>query len=118
MTIQGIPKAKAFLLKKNKKVNSKVKEAMIKAGAFMDGEVKESIAGRKAEHASVDTGNFLRSVSFKASNDNATIYTDVSYAKFLEYGSSKLAARRHFNNSKDRNKGNIKEIISSKIKEI
>jgi len=94
ITVEGTKQAKNFLIKKNLKTHFMVNQAMVKAGAFMDGEVKSSIAGHRAEPVSVDTGNFLRSVTFKAFKDNAVIYSDVPYAEFLEYGTSRIKARR------------------------
>lgn len=116
--ILGTKDAKRFLNKKKDKTNSNIKSAMVKAGAFMEGEVKESIAGRKAEPRSVDTGRFLNSVSFQASKDNAIIFSNVPYADFLEFGTSRMKARRHFSNSKDRNKQKIKEIVEKEVKKI
>ncbi len=118
IVVKGIRKTRRFLRKNNKNIKIKVSQAMVKAGAFMQGEVKESIAGRKAEPTSVDTGRFLNSIDFRASEDNAIIFTGIPYAKFLEFGTSRFTARRHFNNSKDRNKQKIRQIINSQLKTI
>jgi len=118
ISVFGVKETSAFLTKKKVKTNINIKNAMEKAGLFLDSEVKQSIAGHRAEPASVDTGNFLRSVTSKASDDNAIVYSDVPYAQYLEYGTSKINARRHFNNSKDRNKNKVKEIINSEVKKM
>jgi len=118
ISVFGVKETSAFLTRKKIKTNLNIKNAMTKAGLFLDGEVKQSIAGRRAEPASVDTGNFLRSVTSKASDDNAIVYSDVPYAQYLEYGTSRVNARRHFNNSKDRNKNKVKEIINSEVKKM
>lgn len=114
----GTKETKKFLNSKKLKTNVNIKTAMIKAGALMESEVKDSIAGRKAEPRSVDTGNFMRSVEFQATKDNAVIFSNVPYADFLEFGTSRMKARRHFNNSKDRNKGKIKDIVENEVKKI
>jgi len=118
ITIEGVQKAKTFLNLKNVKTHLMINKAMVKAGTHMDKEVKSSIAGQRAEPTSVDTGNFLRSVTFKSFSDSAVIYSDVSYAEFLEYGTSRINARRHFNNSKNRNKQKIAKIIHDEVKKI
>jgi len=114
----GVNEARRFLNKKGRNTKRNVSKAMIKAGMLMQGEVKQSIAGRKAEPTSVDTGRFLNSVEFQASKDNAVIFSDVPYAKFLEFGTGKIRARRHFNNSKDRNKQKIKRVIQNEINKL
>ena len=85
---------------------------------YMVGEVKESIAGRKAEPTSVKTGNYLGKIySFETIN-SSTIYTPVSYAKYLEYGTSRIKERRHFRNSLNRNKEKINSFVNSEIKKV
>ena len=94
-----------------------VSNAIHQAGFFLQSEVKASIAGQRAEPRSVDTGHFLQSVE----TDNlapleSVVKSDVEYAKFLEYGTSKMEQRRHFRNSADRNKFKIKEFVAQAIK--
>ena len=87
-----------------------------KATFFLQGEVKLSIAGHRAEPTSVDTGRFLNSVDAKSSIFNGVVFTTIPYAKFLEFGSSRIRARRHFQNSKARNKQQIANIVANIIK--
>ena len=116
--IDGIKNAMRILKKKSNNTGKVIKESMIKIGAFMEGEIKSSIAGQRAEPTSVDTGAFLRSINFNANKDNVIIFTKIPYAGFLEFGTTRMKERRHFNNSKDRNKKEIKKIISKFIKKI
>jgi len=87
-----------------------------KAGMHLQNEVKSSIAGRRAEPTSVDTGRFLNSVDMISSKTTATVYSPLEYSKYLEFGTSRITARKHFNNSKDRNKAKIISIIKDNIK--
>ena len=104
VTIEGAKKTKKFLIKKNVKTNLLINQAMTKAGAFMESEVKQSIAGHRAEPTSVDTGRFLNSVTTDNSKTmQSTVESKVKYAKFLEFGSSRISARHHFKNSGKRN---------------
>ena len=113
--VTGVKDVESLLKKTIKKTDVNVIQAIKEAGLFTEGEVKKSIAGRKAEPASVDTGFFLRSVNSTSEGFTATIGTNVSYAKFLEFGTSRLAPRRHFRNSKDRNFVKIVEFINKAV---
>ena len=102
-------------LKKAKIEGSKT--ALIQAGFFVQNEVKLSIAGQRSEPTSVDTGRFLNSVDVKQSGpQEVSIFTDIEYAKFLEYGTSKMQPRGHFTNTARRVNKEIKKIIKEEIK--
>ena len=100
------------------KVQEKVIEAHSKAALELQNEVKLSIAGYKAEPRSVDTGRFLNSVDFSVDEDNAYVFTLIPYGKFLEFGTSRLNPRRHFNNSAFRKKDDIARKYLAEIKSI
>ena len=86
------------------------------AGNFIQNEVQESIVGNRAEPKSVATGRFANSITLDKLQDAVyKIYTDVEYAKFLEFGTSKMAPRMHFRNTKFRNEKKVKEIIQTEI---
>lgn len=94
-----------------------IQNAVKNSAGFMEGEVKKSIAGRAAEPRSVDTGNFLRSVTFEVKDPvTARVYSDVSYAKDLEYGTSRMAPRSHFRNSLTRNRAKIRANMDEAVK--
>jgi len=119
INIEGLPKAKKYISSKNSKVKSQLKYAMTKAGIFLQGEVKLSIAGKKAEYQSVDTGRFLNSVDMKSSSDNAIVYSNVPYAGHLEYGTNfKNSPRKHFRNSAARSKPAVVSILQKEINKI
>lgn len=99
----------------DKQLPVSVKDATL----FMQNEVKASIAGQRNEETSVDTGRFLNSVDVGTlSKNEAKVFTDLEYAKFLEYGTSKLSPRKHFQNSVFRNKDKIKDEFNNSIKQI
>lgn len=113
----GVNEARRFLGRENKKKLDLVNDAIHKAGFFLEGEVKESVAGRRAEVKSVDTGNFLRSVNTDNTKKLVSIVRDeTSYGKFLEFGTSRLRPRRHFRNSADRNRKKIVGFVRKSIK--
>ena len=116
--VLGIKATQAFLIKKVLEINNDIAQGISEAGKFIKDEVKESIKGNRSEKRSVDTGEFKDSVDVITSKTTATIFSDVKQAKSLEYGTSKMRARRHFNNSKDRNKQKIADIIKAKLKTI
>ena len=119
MNTVGVSTAINFLNRKRSRLNNDlIPGGLKKASLFLQGEVKESIAARKAEPTSVDTGRFLNSVDFNVGKKNAKVFTLLKYAKFLEFGTSSIRARKHFRNSKDRNKGKIANIIRTVVKGI
>ena len=112
----GKKKTQAFLVATNIKFKVGAKQGIGEAGRHLQNEVKLSVSGHKAEPASVDTGRFLNSVDMVQDGLTATIFTPLDYPKYLEHGTSRIPARRHFGNSLDRNKGAIQDIIKSNIK--
>ena len=117
--VAGLPKVKRFLKAKKVNTDEKVKIGIVRATIFVQGEVKDSIAGRKAETKSVDTGRFLNSVGTEFSNTEGEVFSHLPYAKKLEYGTDfKNSPRKHFRNSLDRSKPKIKDIIQQSINKI
>ena len=115
--IQGIPEVKEFLKTKNKKLGINIQKGINQSAIYVQGEVKMSISGNRAEKKSVDTGRFLNSVSVKTGPLQSDVYTNVSYGKFLEFGTSKFPARSHFRNSANRSTDKVINIIKEKAKE-
>lgn len=115
--IQGIEETKHELNKTTQKITEGMQKGINKSAFFLQGEVKESIAGRRSEPTSVDTGRFLNSVDVVLGKDEAIVFSDVPYAQHLEFGTSRMNPRRHFNNSKDRNKQKVLDIIDKEITE-
>lgn len=116
--VNGVKQAGKYLIGKRLAIVTLTDEGVRKATVFLHGEVKQSIAGRRSEPQSVDTGRFLNSVGFTTSKFNGVVYSNVSYSKYLEYGTSRMKARRHFQNSKSRNKGKIKDYLFNEIKKV
>ena len=118
INIEGLTEVKSFLKKKKKNVEKEIKNSMAKAAILVQGNVKKSIAGQEAEPKSVDTGRFLNSVEVDVGDDDATIFSNLSYAEVLEYGSSSRVARNHFNNSAARSEDGVKKILTTNLKDI
>ena len=115
----GAEEVEKYLKDKTKEVQQRAAKAAMEAGFYMVGEVKESIAGQRDEPRSVDTGRFLNSVTMGETDDGTVVvYTDVEYAEGLEYGTTRLAPRRHFNNSADRNREKIKKFYEIEISNV
>jgi len=92
-------------------------KAIHDAGFFLEGEIKQSIAGRRVEHKSVDTGTLLRSILTDNTNRlRSIVSTNVKYAKYIEYGTTRIHARMHFRNSKARNEQKIINMVKDRIK--
>jgi hypothetical protein len=118
LEVSGIKETQIFLNKKEGKVKTQEAKGIKDATLFMQGEVKASIAGRKAEPTSVDTGRFLNSINVAFGKDDGVVFTELDYAKFLEFGTSRLNARKHFRNSKARNQNKATAIVRDAIKKI
>jgi HK97 gp10 family phage protein len=104
-------------------MQNKVKEVLgdgvRDATLYMHNKVKESIARGINAPVTVDTGRFLSSVDFNPVGAyEAKVYTDLEYAKYLEYGTSKMDARPHFRNTAKVEKASIKDLFAAKIKMI
>ena len=117
--VRGIPTLKLFLASKNLNVQTRLKKGMTNAAIFLQGEVKQSIEGRRAEHVSVDTGRFLNSVDFTSKSDSAKVFSKLPYAQKLEFGTDfKNSPRKHFRNSAARSGGKIRQLIQTQINKI
>lgn len=114
--VKGVVEALRYIKDQAVEIKKGQIDAMNEIGLFMVGQVKNSIAGRDAEPASVDTGRFLQSVNKESSMEETIIFSELDYSQYLEYGTTKIPARRHFNNSLDRNKGKIVEVMNNQIK--
>jgi len=120
--IQGIANTQRFLSSKNKEALQLANEAIKKAGFFIEVELVASITGERAEHRSVDTGNFRRSILAifpkpMTANIGCNKYP-VAYVNFLEYGTSTFTGRKHFMNTKTRNEKKVKDFVDAEIKKI
>lgn len=115
--VKGVERTVEILKAKDITTQEVTNAAIHEAGFFLQKEVKESIAGRRPELASVDTGRFLGSVETDNSRKFVTrVFSDVSYAKFLEFGTTSIAPRSHFRNSASRNRRKIVNGIQDRIR--
>lgn len=115
--VKNVDGVNRYLTKKGIDVTQAVWRGIARGTLFVQGEVKESIAGRRQEKRSVDTGKFINSVHARANQDVGTVSTNLEYAPFLEYGSSRIRARKHFNNSAMRSKTRVAQLIDKEIKQ-
>lgn len=113
--IEGIKETQDFLEQKKESIEEGREKGMGKVALYMEAQVKSSIAGHEAETTSVDTGRFLNSVKGENDETTAVISTNLDYPEYLEYGTSTIKPRRHFNNSLDRNKEKIKYFLQSEV---
>ena len=125
--ITGLTEAMEFIRSKGRNITNSVDLEVFKSAVMVEGEVKESIAGHRAEHQSVDTGLFINNIKTrKVKEFVAQVYpTRAKYpgkkttvekvAKKLEYGSSRMAARRHFRNTKERQEKKVRSRIKRAV---
>lgn len=94
-----------------------IEKEMPEIALDMEGEVKESIAGHRAEPTSVDTGQFLNSpVGTTPDPFTAQVASNVEHGIYLELGTSKMAARHHFEHSLRRSRKIAVDRLTDKLK--
>lgn len=114
--IQGIPELKRYMKDKQLMLKTKIPLALRKATLYTHGKVKESISRGTNAPIAVDTGRFLNSVDFQSGEDFSIIFSDLSYAKYIEFGTSKMNARPHFKNTSFKENDKIRQFIDEAVK--
>jgi len=115
--VKGIKQTQRFLKLQSATKLSRLNEAIHKQGFKLQGEVQDSIAGHKSEVKSVDTGQFLNSITTDNSQKLVSqVLSNVEYAPYLEKGTRKIKARKHFEMSKSRRESNIQRAIKEAIR--
>jgi hypothetical protein len=111
----GIPEFKKFMEEKQARLKVLLPESIRKATLYLHGQVKTSIARGTNAPVAVDTGRFLNSVDFDSSGNEARVFTDLEYAKFIEYGTIKMGSRPHFRNTAFKEQGKIRDDMGAEI---
>src|SRR3990167_4027620 len=104
VNIKGVKEVQQMLERKRRQIDQNADVGINKATFFIQGEVKSSIAGQRAEPTSVDTGRFLNSIDVETRGNTGRVFTDVEYSKILEFGGTNRKPRKHFTNTVFRNK--------------
>lgn len=114
--IKGVAEAMRQIMEKGQMIVDGADARAFQAANFIQQEIQESIVGNRAEEKSVDTGNFANSINVEKVEDKTySVFTEVEYSKFLEYGTSKMAPRGHFTNTVIREKQRAQDIIKGTI---
>lgn len=113
----GVKEAVQKLDMRKKEIVDSVAIAIRRSALMVEAEVKQSIAGRRTEPRSVDTGRFMQSVSTSHIGLlQSSVESNVEYAKFLEYGTSKIAPRYHFRNTAARSREKVISEIKNAVR--
>ena len=116
ITVLNLTKATSFVNAMKKATEKNLEKSMTKIAMFMEGEVKDSIAGKRSEIKRRDTSRYIRSVKgITPTKYSAQIYSNVEYGPYLEYGTSKMTAAHHFKNSLMRNTQKITDYIKKEL---
>ena len=115
----GEIKNRLELIKKNQLTG--YEKAMNTSALYLEKEIKASVARKRAEPKSWKTGNFFRSINGRLVKEkdkvNGIVSTNVEYAPYLEYGTSRgIRPRRHFRNSLARNRKKIVNYLAEEMK--
>jgi len=111
------------------KIAAGMQKNLTKAALFVVRKVKESlnVAGPTKTHPDTAaskpgqpprkrTGTLGRSITHEVTASNARVGTNVKYGKFLEVGTSQMAARPYLRPAVNKNRKQIKKILTGKIK--
>ena len=126
--VKGIAQARHFLLTKEKDIKDGADAGVFQAANFVQQEVQEDIIGNRAGATkSVDTGRFGNSISvdklrksvYKVfplkSTYPGTHTTTEDVARILEFGTSRIAPRRHFGRTRDRTRVAVRKIVDKEV---
>ena len=116
--VSGVNEVRQMMARRSLKATQLMNVGLAKASLFLLDEVKQSILGNRQELKSVDTSRFLQSVSIMKNGEDAKIFTNLSYAKGLEFGTSSLPPRRHFANTASRSKGKAISIMKKEMEKL
>lgn len=114
--IKGVAEAIKKIREKGQDIKDGKDMLTFQAANMIQQEIQESIIGNRNEEKSVDTGRFANSIEVEKIGDmEYKVFTNVEYAKFLEYGTIYINPRMHFRNSLARNKERAINIIKGKV---
>ena len=127
--IRGISEVMNQLRIKGQKIVNNVDLTIVKMGTFVEGELRQSIAGKRAEPKSVDSGSLLNSIRVEKvgtahvviepqrRNYGGSSTTTQDVAKFMEFGTSRgISPRRHFRNTVARNMKKVRKEVQQAVK--
>ena len=114
----NIEKFKQAMEEKQKKLKMLIPLGVRDATLLVHRQVKTSIAHGDNAEIAVDTGRFLNSVDFDMFGDSGRVFSDLEYAKFIEFGTSKMESRPHFRNTAFVLTPGIKEVMGNVIKDL
>ena len=104
---------KVKVTSRTKEVGAQFKKAVEKgltaAALLVEGDAKL--------RAPVDTGNLRSSITHTASGDRATVHTNVEYAPYMEYGTSRTAAQPYLTPALLENRDQIQKVFEQNIKQ-
>ena len=115
--VTGIKELQKYMQRNQEQMRNRLPLTVKDTTLYLFNRIKESIAHGDNAPIAVDTGRFLNSVDFSKTGENSSsIFTDLEYAKFLEFGTSKMNARPHFRNTVFVNEKQIIEMFDREIK--
>ena len=92
-----------------KKLNKNIEKALHAVGGYVEGEAKV--------RAPVDSGNLRGSYTYITDKKerSVTVGTNVSYAPYLELGTSKQKPQPHLKPAVEENRKNIKKLVEKNV---
>ena len=115
---RNLKQVRKFIERKNLKALKLIDDGIKEAAIHVLGKVKTSIARGTNAKVAVKTGRFLNTVQVEAKGETARVFNDLSYAKFIEFGTTKMRARPQFRNTGNTEKHKVNKILDAKISTI
>ena len=119
VTLLGAHDVAKMIWNVTNEIVDQTKLQLLNSATYAVYEVQASIKGERGEPKSVDTGNFANSIQAQPVSDNSvSVFSEVEYAPFLEYGTIYMEPRAHFQNTAFRIEPNLKEEFNAVITKI
>ena len=116
--VRNIKQVRKFIERKNLRALKLIDEGVKEAAVHVLGKVKKSIARGTNAPVAVDTSRFLQTVQIEKKGDTARVFNDLSYAKYIEFGTTKMRRRPHFRNTAFVEEHKISKIMESTMKKL
>ena len=90
-----------------KAIEGAINKALIKSALLVEGEAKNL--------APVDTGRLRHSITHEVEDQEAQVGTNVEYAAYVEFGTSKQTPQPYLHPALEQDKENIRKIFKEEI---
>lgn len=95
-------------------ITKTIETRLLAVGELVTNEARNYASGKNGG-PNVDTGRLRASINYQAEKDMVKIGTNVEYAPYLEYGTSRMTPKPFLRPALDSKREQIKRILGAKI---